>query len=166
MRLQSSASLCGAAALANALRALGVHKATEDRVVAVIKKTAEATEGTPASEGIGPPQLERAANFFHYTLDPVTLHNPLVAYHALRSYLLDGRTALLAVDHHRGDAEHWVAAVGLLGGYVLIADSANDEIVVPYAHQALCQRWKADTDPTSLYSLVLKRVYPTRKKAL
>ncbi len=164
MRLQSSQSLCGAAALANALRAVGVHKATEDRIVDVIKKSADSAEGTPASEGIGPPQLERAANFFHYTLEPVTLNHTTAAYHLIRGSILDKRPCLLAVDHHRGDAGHWVAAIGVLGDWLLIADSANDEIVVPYAWQPLSFRCKSDTDPSSIYALILTRVWPARKK--
>lgn len=164
MRLQSSQALCGAAALANALRAVGVHKATEDRIVTLIKASADASDGTPAAEGIGPVQLDRAAGAFGYVLEPVTVHNPLAAFAMLRGWVAGGYPVLLAVDWHNGDAGHWMAAVGVMGDYVLVADSANDEIVLPYAGQALCRRWKSDTDPASLYSLVLKRTYAPRKK--
>lgn len=164
MRLQSSQSLCGAAALANALRSVGVHKATEDRIVTLIKASADSSDGTPAAEGIGPAQLDRAASAFSYTLEPLTLYHPQAAYYALRGFLTDGKPCLLGVDVHQGDVGHWVAAVGLLGDYILVADSANDEIVVPYAWQPLCNRWKSDTDPAYLYSMVLKRTYKPRKK--
>jgi hypothetical protein len=89
---------------------------------------------------------------------PVIVGDPEVAWDALKMRLTEGRPSLLPVD----DGEHWVAAVGLLGDSVLVADSADPELVVPYTQAALTRRWKTG-DPPQYWAMDVRRA-PRRRR--
>lgn len=154
MRMQSHANLCGFASLANAFRAIGKAKVTEDKLAEAAKKAATSAE-TPEQDGAGVRTLQVVASGLGYSLEGIKAGSMALAWPCLRHDLGEGHPALLAVD----DGGHWVAAVGRIGSSVLIADPADAEIVRPYTYQELSLRWGPD-----FYSLVLKKAKRVRKE--
>jgi len=159
--MQSAHALCGPASVANALRALG-RGSSEDKVANAIKLQASGADGLPEQEGVGPAQLQRALEAVGYVGQPWTVGDGDDAWHALRSRLLAGDPVLVPVDFDGDTMSHWLVAVGLLGDRVLVADSADSEIVVSYSEDQLRRRWKADTDPARYYGLTVRKA--RRKK--
>lgn len=155
MRMQSHQNLCGFASLANCFRAIGKERITEDKLADAAKKAATATE-TPEQDGAGVRSLQLAAQAFGYVLVSYKLEDRSVAWPMLVHYLGEHKPAILSVD----DNGHWVAAVGLIGDQVLIADPADAEIVRPYTRDKLDLRWRPDH-----YALFLwKQDRPRKKK--
>jgi len=111
MELQSGLSSCGAAALSNALQALGWSGCGQEAVAALAGTT---------SDGTGAGGLKRAARTLGATVGLISTRAGQDAWALLRAALLDGHAAVLAVDRD----EHWVSAVGILGGRVLLVDPA------------------------------------------
>ncbi len=128
MRLQDSQANCGPAALSNALSAIGVVRTQEE--CASLAKTS-ATEGTSTKKLLA---AIRAVG-----REPVVINEkrPVVAMLYLGALLAEGRSAVLCVD----DSSHWVAAIGLLGPRVLVADSADSELVVSITRSELAEWW-------------------------
>ena len=163
MRLQSHPNLCGPAAVANALRARG-KAATEDKVLAAIKKAMGATEGHPEQDGTSALSIQRALEAVGMVGDPWTLADGPASWAFLRENLLWGRPVFLAVDYEGDRAEHWVVAIGVLGDRVLVADSADPELVLSLIYADLDRRWKSDTDPPRYYGMTARgRSARTRK---
>lgn len=162
MRGQSHASFCGPASLANALRALGVTKWSEDKLVDAIKVSA--AQGEEPSAGIGVPQLQRAAEVAGYDAEGFSVTNWSVAWRGVRCAVVDGAPEILAVDWEKGEATHWIAAIGVIGERLVIADPAHDWVVSTVSADQLKRRWKSDTDPESYYSLHITKATKKRTK--
>lgn len=128
MRFQDNQSNCGPASLSNALQALGITR-TQDECARLCKTTG--TDGTSAKNLLS---AARAVG-----RDPLVLNERRadVAMLFLDNWLRMGRSAVLVVD----DNSHWVAAVGLLGDRVLVADPADNELVLTYSRAKLADRW-------------------------
>ena len=112
MKFQTDYSHCGAAAMANALRALGLVFG-EDAVAAVA-----GTDG----DGTSAVKMKRAARELGAQVRVISERN----YYAARAQLIcsldAGEPAVLIVDK----GEHWVTAIGLLGLQVLVFDPAGE----------------------------------------
>lgn len=128
MRMQDTAANCGPASLSNALAAVGIARSQAE--CETLCKTS-GTDGT-SIRGLtgGIKALGRV---------PITLNERRfdVALLRLVSHLAGGRPAVLCVDKN----EHWVAAVGHIGTRILIADPADNELVLSLAADELKARW-------------------------
>lgn len=133
MRFQSTASSCGPAAARNALLALGVTR-SEAEIETLTGMTA--ASGTSAKgilkalhailpDGAGPGVINE-------TREDVALLRLLAALGA-------GHPVICCVDND----EHWVAAVGTLGrNILLVADSADAELILSYQPPEYLARWR------------------------
>jgi len=132
VRMQDSQAGCGPTALHNALAALGL-KRTQAECELLCGTTA--TDGTPFKRLVAGtrkiPELIPC---------PLRESRADVAMLKLEAALRAGRPVLMVVD----DGEHWVAAVGTLGGRVLVADSADNDLVLSYSPTELEHRWKEE----------------------
>lgn len=130
MRMQSSQANCGPYALHNALWALGIKRSADE--CEVLCRT-NATEGTYTTA------LMKAINTIRGTkCKEITGKSLLEAMWYLTEALRGGRPVILCVD----DEGHYITAVGLLGDRVLVADSADNELVLSYKLTGLKKRWK------------------------
>ena len=129
--MQDSAANCGPASLSNALAAMGITRS---------QKECEALCKTSATEGTSIRGLLTGIKAVGRTPTVLNERRFDVAHTFLRHYLGNGRAAILAVD----TSEHWVAAIGLLGPHVLIADPADNEFILTYAADHLKVRWIAN----------------------
>lgn len=130
MRLQDSQANCGPLAVRNALKALGLERSTSE--CEALCKT-NPTEGTSATNLVkGVRKLEE--------LCPRVIEESreIVAHLLLSSALVAGRPVITCVDNW----EHMVAVVGTLGSSrILVADSADAELVISYPWDIWMQRW-------------------------
>lgn len=126
--MQDTAANCGPASLANALAAIDI-KRSQDELAVMCKTTA--TEGTSAKRIV--------AAITALGRKPLVLREKRaeVAILFLSHWLSQGRPAVLCVDSW----SHWVAAIGLMGDRVLVADSADNELVLSLRRQELADRW-------------------------
>lgn len=128
MRMQDTAANCGPASLSNALAAMGITR-SQDECAALCKTNG--TEGTPPKRILAAIKaLGRAPVVIREKRGAVAL---LMLDHSLR----DGRGVLLCVDNE----EHWVAAVGTIADRTLIADPADNELVLSLSRGQLADRW-------------------------
>jgi hypothetical protein len=74
-----------------------------------------------------------------------------VALLRLNQALRDGAALILAVD---GDS-HWVAIVGALADRYIMADSADNELVLSLSEGELAQRWQTPGARRGFYALAL-----------
>lgn len=139
MRMQDTAANCGPASLSNALQALGVSR-TQAECETLCKTSG--TEGT-TSRG-----LQAGIKAVGRKSDIINERRADVALTFLRADLHAGRAAVLAVDKD----EHWVAAVGLCGERFLIADPADNELVLSLSGDQLKSRWAS---PVRYYGVVI-----------
>lgn len=132
MRLQDAQHNCGPAALSNALAALGLlHSQTECSELCK----------TNATDGTSPKGLISAARQLGRQPHALSEKRGVVAMLYLDAHLRAGRPAVLCVDND----EHWVAAIGLLGERILVADPADNELVLSYTRAGLLARWCSKT---------------------
>lgn len=130
MRMQDSQATCGPSALSNALAALGVKRSSAECEVLC---KASATNGTNTKA------MAKAIQSIDGThLRVLRESRPDVAMLRLLALLQRGRPVLLVVD----SSSHWVAAVGVLGDRVLVADAADLELVLSYTPEELATRWR------------------------
>lgn len=130
MILQSDKYSCGAAAIINALRAVG-HRMTLGAVVKLA--------GTTPIFGTTDRGVRRALRALEYRPVPLNVVGSAAqAVAALRGYLVTGCPVILSWD--RG--EHWVAAVATLGERVVIADSADTDLVRVFSPGETAARWR------------------------
>lgn len=131
MRMQSTEASCGAAALSNALKAVGVVR-SEDEMAKLSGTNSSGTSQagiTKALKSVGrePGKLLEAKS-----------HTAVLR---LIMALQCGHPVILCVD----DWEHWVVAVGLLGvaGYprIVVVDSASLELTHVYSIEDVVSRW-------------------------
>lgn len=133
MRLQSSQANCGPFALRNALMALGLQRS---------EKECEALCRVTAADGTSAANLWRAVQKVD-DLRPRKIDEGRfdVAMLQLHAALDCGHPVILLVDNW----EHWVAAIGTLGtSRVLVADSADAELVLSYDWGQLMKRWECN----------------------
>lgn len=143
MRLQDTAAGCGPASMSNALASLGIRRNLSE---------CEALCKCTGTAGTSPANLLRALATVE-DVEPATLAEIRedVAVLRLAAALSRGRPAILCVD----GSSHWVAAVGTLGqGRVLVADSADNELVLSLTWEELAARWVAPTR-TKYYGVIL-----------
>lgn len=141
--LQADKYSCGACAIVNALRALGTRIA-----VPAVAKLA----GTHPIRGTPDAGMRRAVRLLGFRARTFNAVGPSIhAVAALRGHLISGSPVLLTFD--RG--EHWVAAVGVLGLNVLIADSADGELVVSLDPKELAARWREKQGPHDVFSGII-----------
>ncbi len=131
MRFQDHASNCGPASLSNALQAMGIVRSQEE--CAVLCKT--------KPEGTSPKQLLKALKALGRVPAVLSEKRAAVALLFLSFWLCEGRAVLLIVD----DDTHWVAAIGKLGNRFLVADPADNELVVSLSLEELAERWLGTT---------------------
>ncbi len=139
MRMQDTAANCGPASLANALQAIGLLR-SQDECASLCKTT--------ATEGTTPKRLVAAVRAVGREPVIIKERREAVALLWLSHFLATGRSAVLCVDNDT----HWVAAVGLLGERILIADSADNELVLSLSRAKLAERWGGDG---SCYAVVI-----------
>lgn len=132
MRLQDTQANCGPASLHNALAAIGIHR-TQDELEALCKTTGTA--------GTSPRNLQAAIRALGRVPVVINERRDEVAVLMLDAWLREGRPVVLCVD----GGSHWVAAVGTLGRtQVLVADPADNELVLSYGWGNLVARWGAE----------------------
>ena len=129
MKLQSHQHTCGAVALCNAVEALGVRSLSE--VEAIEMAESDPVEGTEAAG------IKKALKKLDLNGTVIKTKDAAIAYWALVGALEHGNPALLVVDND----SHWVAAIGILGSRVLVADSADAGVVVVTPAAKLMERW-------------------------
>lgn len=138
MRMQSSEANCGCTALYNALYAIGIHRSLEE--CETLCKT-NATDGTYTTNLVEAIAQIRGCN-------PVVIsrREPQFSLFALGDGLRRGRSAVLCIggDRHGSDNEHYVAAIGLIGNRVIIADSASNELVESWRQIKIQRKWAPD----------------------
>lgn len=132
MRMQDSQANCGSIALHNALCALGIRRSPKE-CEALCKVTAE--RGVSEADLVAAFSAVRGCKPYEIRTEDAAL-----AMGALRDALHRGRPAILSVD---ADA-HYVAAVGVLGDRVLVADGADNELVRGVADFRLSLRWGSE----------------------
>lgn len=131
MRMQSTEATCGATALYNALCAIGKHEAgLLEKAEKVCKTTA--TDGTSVRQLI---QGAKSLGGLGLRLDFTQGH---MAVASLYYHLARGHAMCICV---RNDS-HWAAVVGSIGTRLLVADSAELELVLAMDEPALCQFWR------------------------
>lgn len=137
MRFQDNPALCGPAAVANALEALGVTGVTQSMVADLIKTSGK---GKPALTGTTQEELVRTLNRWASVTLSGCAKTAYEASYTLRGAIAWGAVAILGVDNTPTEG-HWIAAVGMLGNRFLIADGASEEIVTSWTEQDLLARW-------------------------
>lgn len=151
MRGQSHRNFCGPACIANILRSYGYYpNATEDMVAKKIRQVATQQDEDP-SNGTTEWQLRRACEGYKLPAEQFQLHEPHIAVLALQGLLVNGMRAVLCVDN----GAHWVAAIGVCGKHILVADPAHPELVLSLTGEQLAERWKLTANPPGYYALVI-----------
>lgn len=105
---------------------------------------------TTGTSGTPPKNLARAIEALDRKPTIIKESRPEVAVLFLDAWLREGRSAALCVDNYT----HWVAAVGLCGKRILIADPADNELVISLSRQELLDRWVGE-GRTAYYGVVL-----------
>jgi len=143
MRMQSSQANCGPTALFNAGCALGRKVSLEE---------CEKVCRTSATKGTSPLQLGRGARSLGFTVEnEIREARSDISAMFLRGLVMRGMVPIIAVDAD----SHWAAVVGVLGGRYLVADSAENELVLSYSEGELLQRWQNPGARKGFYALVL-----------
>lgn len=128
MRMQDTAANCGPASLSNALQAIGIIRSQSE---------CETLCRTSAQDGTTTRGLQSAIKSVGRQPEILNERRADVALSFLRDDLRKGRSAVLCVDL----GEHWVAAIGIIGDRVLIADPADNELVMSLSGDQLKSRW-------------------------
>jgi hypothetical protein len=155
MRLQSHPNGCGPSTVANILRTLGFRTPSgddpsEDWVSRKAKLSAAMNDPHPGY-GTIEWQIRRCLESLNVPHFQFSTSDPNLAAASLRGFLASGWPVMLAVDND----EHWVGAIGLVGERVLVADSADGELVVVYDTEQVVNRWATATDPAKFYGIVV-----------
>ena len=138
--MQDTAANCGPASVSNALQALGVIRSQQE---------CEQLCKTSATDGTTGRNMVKALTSLGFSPAVIREKREDVAALRLRMALHQGRPLVLCVDNW----EHWVAAVGVLGERILVADPADNELVLSYDVGALLRRWGGDAAP--YYGVIL-----------
>lgn len=132
MRCQDAQHNCGAFALYNGLRALGIERSTDE---------CERLCGTTATDGTPTRGLVRAAKTIE-GCSPVVIRERRrdIALLRLHGALTRGRPVILSWTT-KVPGDHWVTAVALLGERYMVADAADNELVLSLAVDEVADRW-------------------------
>lgn len=134
MRLQDSLAGCGPAAMHNALMALGTNT---DMTICEKLCNTSAVSGTQPRKLLN--ALRGVSGLSCNVLKERSREDAAIL--KLLECLRLGRPAILCVDK----GTHWVATVGILGSVpsirVLVADSADLDLVISYTPGELLKRW-------------------------
>lgn len=135
MRMQDSQANCGAYAVKNALAALGIERTASEL---------EAACKTSATHGTSSRNIVKALSKIE-GCDPLLIKEKrlVVARLLLNDALRRGRPVVIAWNSEE-PGDHWVAVVGLLGDRYLVADSADNELVVSGDDLWLADHWGAN----------------------
>lgn len=141
MILQDEKNGCGAAALTNALRAIGQQ---------LPQDAARKLAGT-SHEGTTDRGMVKALRTLGHV--PCTLResNAGVAWVTLRGHLAEGHPVLLAVD----DWDHWIVAIGILGDRVILVDSADGSVVQVLDIANTLLRWQYPGATKGFYGIAV-----------
>lgn len=134
MRMQDSQANCGPFAVKNALAAIGIERSAEELEKAC---ATSATKGTPTKN------ILKAASKIEGCC-PVVIRERRrdIALLRLWGALDEGRPVLLVwCDGEGNSGEHWVAAVGMLGRRFLVADAAENELVISMEVDQVAAKW-------------------------
>jgi ABC-type bacteriocin/lantibiotic exporter with double-glycine peptidase domain len=126
--MQDTAANCGPASLSNALQAIGITRTQAE---------CEQLCRTSGTEGTNARGLQAAIKAVGRVPEILNERRADVALCFLREDLRGGRAAVLCVDK----SEHWVAAIGVVGDRILIADPADNELVFSLSGDQLKTRW-------------------------
>ena len=129
MRMQDTQANCGPAAMSNALAALGLDRPQNE---------CEKLCKTTAIKGTSPAMLVRGLKAIE-GIEPIPFKEKRrdVALLRLDKALQMGRPVIICV----ANGTHWVATVGRLGDRYLVADSADQELVLSKSTGELAQWW-------------------------
>lgn len=143
MRGQTSQFDCGAAALHNALWALGLEVTLHDCEEAC---GSDQVEGTPVKK------LKAGIKAMGgVVLAEVRDSKEDVALLRLQNHLDWGRPVILVVD----GGNHWVTAIGTLGDRFLVADGEDNELVRSFSEGELLQRWCCPDERPRFYGVAV-----------
>lgn len=141
MILQDEKNGCGAAALTNALAALGQQ---------LPQDAAKKLAGT-SHEGTTDKGMVKALRTLGHVPCNIREANAGIAWVTLRGHLAEGHPVLLAVD----DWDHWVVAVGLIGSRVIVVDSADGAVVQVLDIGQLTGRWEYPGATKGFYGIAI-----------
>lgn len=138
--MQDSEANCGPAALRNALYAIGINRSSSE---CELLCNTSATNGTLSNE------LVEAIARIRGCKSPVVINcgESSHAIFQLGDALRRGRSVILCTSHDNSrsvDNEHYIAAIGLLGSRIIVADSASNELVESWTETRLRKRWAPD----------------------
>lgn len=152
MKFQENSWSCGAAAVVNALRVLGV-KLSEKRVRAAAGTDEEGTDEIGVKESI---------KTFGFRPTEYYSNSSTEAFAWLNGMLLTGSVVILCINHW----SHWVTAVGIIGQKVIIIDPANTKANVSengvfiWSRRTLMEKWKngrKSAEDGRLYAISITR---------
>lgn len=147
MELQTAIYACGAAALSNALAAVGYTLPQE--AVAHLAET--------AGGGTGARGLLRAARQLGARAESFDDDRVARAWRHLRGALVDGAACVLLFDA----GEHWVTAIGTLGEDVVVVDPAASvrNMVSTFGRDELWVPWRCPRKlhPKYFYAIAIAR---------
>ncbi len=144
MRYQSRKSSCGPASLVNALESIGIER-SEDEIGTLSKQD---TMGTSSIN------LRKAAEAVGVEVLNVCEQREEVAGWLIESQIRSGHPGIIVVDAD----EHWVSVVGILGRTFIVADSADNDLMVFYSLQGLLDRWKSPNGKYAGFFLIKENV--------
>lgn len=127
MRYQSRAFSCGPAAVCNAFSTYGTYLREDEACEVDVSGTSE------RALVAGIEKNGRTAECFK-------ARDSVIAINWMNTSIRLGAPVILCVD----DWTHWVAVVGIIGDRYLVADSAHEELIIPYTDVELSDRWKKD----------------------
>lgn len=148
MRYQQRTWSCGAAALLNAARVLGIR---------VSERTVRRLSGM-TDDGVDEFGIISAARELNMTTSPLETPDRLAAFSVVHSNVLAGRPTILCVDNNT----HWVCVGAAAGERVLLIDSANtrrnvaENGIHSIIRRDLLRRWKCRTNGM-YYAIVVGR---------
>lgn len=124
MRYQARAFSCGPATLSNIFSIYG-------RIIPEEQACRFSVDGTSAS------QLKAGISKHGFAHEEVSFRDSGDAVDWLSTSLSLGTCVILCVDNW----SHWVAVIGRLGDFFLVADPAHEELVLRYSRRQLSERW-------------------------
>ena len=141
MQLQTTPYTCGPAALVNALGCIG-QRLTEQAAAKLARTNVAGTDDN---------DMLHALRALEYETHVINTKDEDAAWHLLHSQLVLGRPVLLAVEKDT----HWAAAVGLLGERVLVADSADGDVIKSWEPDELLKWWRGKGRKPTYYGIAV-----------
>lgn len=132
MRYQSKKFTCGPAAICNAMLVYGEYYQEDDLTKECKTTPLQGTSEAGVIAGI------------KFTGRQVEVHkgrDSLTSVMWVDTSIRLGTPVILCVDKWG----HWVTVIGAVGDKYLVADSANDRLILPYTSLELVDRWNYDS---------------------